>query len=192
METYEEELCRNPIISRFLEDPENKRLYTQAVNEPTSKNKQILDEAFKHFFVRVKVIHYISRLIAGYSVDFDKRIRKNEQQLLSLDALFHNGQTTLLDMLAAGDVIKDAELVQEEDGHYEELFENEVLQQAFQELKPLQREVLVYSFFYGYRNKDIAKRLAISEQRVSYNKKRGLELLKQKVAGQTKKQGGMP
>ncbi|WP_054709253.1 sigma-70 family RNA polymerase sigma factor [Bacillus sp. JCM 19041] len=169
------------IVKMFLNDEYHKELYRLAHENPTTSNKEALDETFKQFFTRVKVIQYISKLISGYSIDYDKRIRKHEQST-SIDSLFEKeGHASLLDVIQSGDVLADIEQVNDEKANIEELFENKVLATSFKHLKPEQQSVLIYSFFYGYKNKEIAKLLAISEQRVSYYKKRALHILKQQM-----------
>lgn len=169
------------IVKMFLKDEYHKELYRLAHENPTAANKEALDETFKQFFTRVKVIQYISRLISGYSVDYDKRFRKHGH-LTSIDSLFEKeGHASLLDIIQSGDVLADIEQANDEKANIDELFENRVLATSFKHLKPNQQSVLIYSFFYGYKNKEIAKLLTISEQRVSYYKKRALHILKQQL-----------
>ncbi|UTR05799.1 sigma-70 family RNA polymerase sigma factor [Alkalihalobacillus sp. LMS6] len=170
------------MIELFLKDDDHKQLFLTAQRYPTPMNRQALDDAFRHFFTRMKTVQYISKLIKGYSVDFDKRIR-NQPLVLSLD---DDGKTedstSFLQMIQAGDVLTDVEKHIDEEGSITELFTNKQMTKAFTTLKNFQQSILIYSYFYGYQNKEIALILDMSEQRISYNKKRALALLKSKIA----------
>ncbi|GAF11865.1 RNA polymerase sigma factor [Bacillus sp. JCM 19046] len=169
------------MVDLFLKEPEHKSLYDRAHAQPTNKNKQALDQAFKLFFTKIKVVQYISRLIKGYSIDFDKRTRKR-QAFLSIDSNINEEDHSTLDyFIQSADVHTDSVRVNDEQGNTDELFENKLLAKSFKQLDPVQQKVLIYSFYYGYKNKEIAKELAVSEQRISYYKNRALLLLQQSV-----------
>lgn len=169
------------IVQLFLKEPEHMRLYKRAHEEPSTENKQALDNAFKLFFTKIKVVQYISRLIKGYSIDFDKRTRKKHQSI-SIDSTNKENEHSSLDYLfQSADVHADSVKANDEKGNTDELFENLALAQSFSQLEPIQQTVLIYSFYHGYKNKEIATILAVSEQRISYYKKRALLLLQQKA-----------
>ncbi len=136
---------------------------------------------FGVFFTRIKTVQYISRLIKGYSVDFDKRVR-NQPLTVSIDEKqTDDGYSTFIGMIRAGDVLDDLEHALDEEGSTAELFADKYISQAFSQLNSMQQTILIYSYFYGYQNKEIALFLDASEQRISYNKKRALERLKSSV-----------
>ncbi|MFS0787975.1 sigma factor-like helix-turn-helix DNA-binding protein [Shouchella sp. 1P09AA] len=176
------------MIERFLKDDDHKQLFLTAQQYPTPINRQALDDAFRHFFTRMKTVQYISKLIKGYSVDFDKRIR-NQPHFFSLDDEGEaEDSTSFLQMIQAGDVLTDVENYFDEEGSIIELFTDKQMTKAFTSLKNLQQTILIYAYFYGYQNKEIALFLDMSEQRISYNKKRALTLLKQTIPN-TPKEG---
>ncbi|PFV86061.1 RNA polymerase subunit sigma-70, partial [Bacillus thuringiensis] len=59
---------KEPILQRFLENSENYSLFLKAVEHPTTENKQLVDNAFKIHFKKIKIISYISNLIYFYSI----------------------------------------------------------------------------------------------------------------------------
>ncbi|AIC95857.1 sigma-70 family RNA polymerase sigma factor [Shouchella lehensis] len=169
------------MIELFLKEREHQQLFLTAQQYPTPMNQLALDDAFRRFFTRIKTVQYISKLIKGYSVDFDKRVR-NQPLTVSIDEKqTEDGYSTFIGMIRAGDVLGDLEQALDEEGSTTELFADKHISQAFSQLNSMQQTILIYSYFYGYQNKEIALFLDASEQRISYNKKRALERLKASV-----------
>jgi len=156
----------NWLIESFLGDEKAKALYEVAENNPTPENIESVEEAFKQHAVRVKRVMYIKRLIKGYSVDFDKRVRaKIVRQSLDDDEVnYHN-------LLPCNEE-------SEKEVEPNELFADKRIQKKFQSLKDIQKQILIYKYVKNMKNKEIAHLLGYSEQRVSYNIKSALKKMK--------------
>src|SRR5699024_10518915 len=70
---------KNPLILNFLNNSENYYLVKKAILYPTKHNKEIVENAFKNHYENVVKIKYITNLIHFYSIDYDKRIRKQKE-----------------------------------------------------------------------------------------------------------------
>ncbi|KQL55949.1 MULTISPECIES: sigma-70 family RNA polymerase sigma factor [Bacillaceae] len=156
----------NALIKSFLEKKSARRLYEVAEKNPTPENIRALEEAFKQYALRVKQISYIKRLIKGYSIDFDKRIRSKvvRQSIDDEEVNYHNLLPSRVEV--------------ETEVEPNELFTDERIHRTFQSLKDIQKQLLIYKFVKNLKNKEIARLLGYSEQRVSYNIKSAIEKLK--------------
>ncbi len=76
----------NPLVKGFLKDQTNFELFKTAILVPTKENKELVEKSFSKHCQNVRKIKYIDSLIKFYSIDYDKKIRKNNSRhLLILD-----------------------------------------------------------------------------------------------------------
>lgn len=86
---------QNPIIKGFLSNEDNLTLLKKYIVDPTDVNKKKVDEAFKQHYTKVLKIKYVSNLIYYFSIDFNKKSRKeNDTVLLILDKSSENDDRT--------------------------------------------------------------------------------------------------
>ena len=69
-----------PIIQVFLQNPEHLKIFTDTLESPSTNNIGHLNETFQIFYYRAKVYKYLCSLIYFFSVDFDKRARKQRER----------------------------------------------------------------------------------------------------------------
>lgn len=176
---------REPIVQCFLKEPENYTLFLKAVEEPTSKNKQLLDKAFKLHFKRAKTISYINKLIYFYSIDFDKKISNiKNRNLLTLDKPISNDEDsnhTILELMSNDSEDITYKQFEESQNNLEEHIGHEGLYKGLDLLSEKQIKILNLYYVHQYNNKQIARILSESEQTISYNHKKALEKLKSQL-----------
>ncbi|MEI4803978.1 MULTISPECIES: sigma-70 family RNA polymerase sigma factor [unclassified Bacillus (in: firmicutes)] len=181
---YQKKL-EEPIVQQFLKDPKNHSLFIKAIEEPTSKNKQLLDEAFKLHFKKVKMLSYISKLIYFYSIDFDKKVTLNKNRnLLTLDKTItsdENNNTTMLEVMNNDLTDRTCKQFEENQIHLKEHITDELLYKALDLLTEKQLHILNLYYVHEYNNKQISRILSESEQTISYNHKKALEKLKSQL-----------
>lgn len=176
---------KEPILQRFLENSENYSLLLKAVEHPTTENKQLVDNAFKIHFKKIKIISYISNLIYFYSIDFDKKVSLNKNRyLLNLDKTITNEEdshSTLLELINNDLVDLTSKQFEENQLHLKEHITNKLLYEGLNLLTEKQLKILELYYVCEYNNKQIAKILSESEQTISYNHKKALKKLKSKL-----------
>ncbi|MBS4161414.1 hypothetical protein GWP49_30515, partial [Klebsiella pneumoniae] len=63
LKTRLSEIKQNPVMKEFLEDPDNQTTFYKAIEQPTEKNLDALDEKFKTFYRINRIIRYLSGFI---------------------------------------------------------------------------------------------------------------------------------
>jgi len=167
------------IIQSFLQQPNCLSYVKKAVCFPTNENLKKVDEAFKEFYGKVRILTYLSNMIYYNAINYDRKIKKDkDREMLILDKpLKEDGEegVTHKDVLCqtnsdlisaiAGETI--SEHVEEKD-----LFE------AIQTLTSKQQEIINYKYIFGLKNKEIAEMLGNSPQNISAIHQRALRKLK--------------
>src|SRR5699024_2929161 len=64
-------------------------------------NKEAVDKAFRSYYLKVKKIKYVSNLIYFFSIDFDKKQRKhqNNQSLILDKNITNEAETTFKELI---------------------------------------------------------------------------------------------
>ncbi|MDM5312015.1 sigma-70 family RNA polymerase sigma factor [Peribacillus frigoritolerans] len=164
-----------PIIQVFLQNPEHLKIFTETLDSPSTHNICHLNETFKIFYYRAKVYKYMCSLIYFFSVDFDKRARKQrERYRMVLDA-------TPRDTGGLIDRIGTLDVQLEKMGETNELashISDEEMIKALKKLTAKQNLVLTMIFSYGLSNKEIAAYFQESPQNISSIRKQALKKLR--------------
>ena len=168
------------IVKKYLEKPEYFSIFKEYLNEPSNLNYRRLDNSFRAYFRKIKQIAYVKNLIRGFSIDFDKKIRRHDV-VISLDAKSTNNEVSIVDITVGGDLNIDIEKQTELKGTLEDLIEDYNIVAAIKHLSKKQKTVITYTFVYQYNQKEIAKAMKISEQMVSYYKKSALNSMKESI-----------
>ena len=179
-EDYKEKI-KEPIIQKFLEDEYNYKLLTEIINNPSEQKKNELDLRFKNHYRRVKIIHYMSKLIHFYSMDFDKRYNRNRsREVLKIDNSSEptsNSSSFSFDKLTSSQSDLTVDDYERKNKKLGDLIEDEILFEALNVLSEKQIEVLELIYVKNYTNKEIALILNESNQTISYNHKAALKKL---------------
>ncbi|MGM0940282.1 MAG: sigma-70 family RNA polymerase sigma factor [Bacillota bacterium] len=166
------ESLENPIIKSFLKNRENLQLVLTAILDPTKYNMDMVDSVFQLHCVRIKKIKYISNLIYFFSIDFDKRKKREyHRNLLILDKPFPNDITT-----SPKDLIIDE---QKSDIAYGDSLldhiENEQLVMALKKLSQKQLRILEMVYLENRSLKEVAEILQLSPQNTSNHHRKALK-----------------
>ncbi|MGM9955395.1 MAG: sigma-70 family RNA polymerase sigma factor [Peribacillus sp.] len=163
-----------PIIQVFLQNPEHLKIFTDTLESPSTNNLCHLNETFQIFYYRAKVYKYLCSLIYFFSVDYDKRARKQrERYRMDLDMTSDSGG--IIDRIGNVDVQLEK---MGETGDLSSHISDEQLVNALQKLTPKQNRVLTMVYSYGLTNKEIAAYFKESPQNISSIRKQGLEKLR--------------
>ncbi|GAA0504480.1 hypothetical protein GCM10008986_35030 [Salinibacillus aidingensis] len=71
-----QKVLEEPIMKAFLEEPDNVKLLNNVIEFPTELNCNELDEAFRYYYQKARMMKYLITLIRIYSIDYDKKHRK--------------------------------------------------------------------------------------------------------------------
>lgn len=163
-----------PIIQVFLQNPDHLKIFTDTLESPSSNNICHLNETFQIFYYRAKVYKYLCSLIYFFSVDYDKRARKQrERYRMDFDLTSDSGG--IIDRIGNLDIQLEK---MGETGDLSSHIGDEELVKALQKLTPKQNRVLTMVYSYGLTNKEIAAYFHESPQNISSIRKQGLKKLR--------------
>ncbi|GAC41996.1 hypothetical protein [Paenibacillus popilliae] len=80
------------------------------LDDPSPSNGQVLDEAFQEFYLELRFTTYILSLIRYAAIDFDKKVRKNNDR----NALLLDGDVPLT-FASASDLLSEVKFTRLED-----------------------------------------------------------------------------
>ncbi|WP_110928669.1 sigma-70 family RNA polymerase sigma factor [Bacillus massiliglaciei] len=164
-----------PIIQLFLHDEERLDIFTKALEQPTASNIQELNESFQVFYYRARIYKYLCSLIYYFSIDFDKRLRKQRERFpIILDQTF-DGNLSISERI--GYIDPQLEKIGET-ATLSSLVSDEGLLHAIRKLTDKQEKILTLSFFFGFSNKDIAAYYGETPQNISSIRKQALKKLR--------------
>lgn len=163
-----------PIIQVFLQNPDHLKIFTDTLESPSSNNICHLNETFQIFYYRAKVYKYLCSLIYFFSVDYDKRARKQrERYRMDFDLTSDSGG--IIDRIGNLDIQLEK---MGETGDLSSHIGDEELVKALQKLTPKQNRILTMVYSYGLTNKEIAAYFHESPQNISSIRKQGLKKLR--------------
>ncbi|AKG04104.1 hypothetical protein AAV35_004435 [Salimicrobium jeotgali] len=166
---------QQPIVRAFLQEERHLNLLQKHL-QGDHQASILLDEKFRHYFYRAKIVSYLSNLIHYFSIDYDKRKNVDAQRFpLILNKPLDNnqeGDNQQLSEVLGGEEVPYDELVEE---NLEDVFTNPTLSKAVRKLTRKQKHVLSLFFIHELNNKEIAAYLGDSEQNVSNLKTRALQ-----------------
>ncbi|MEI3612434.1 sigma-70 family RNA polymerase sigma factor [Pseudogracilibacillus sp. SO30301A] len=175
-------LLQNEVIKSFLKQAKNEQLLAQVLMDPSKENINELDKEFKAYYLKIKVIKYISSLIHFYTIDFDKKNNQRSRRfMLMLDAPKQRNDddntTNLID-------VQPSKYTTESDYFdsmqtFQELIENAKLYNAYKELTSKQKKVLDLIYIQGYNTKEVARLYKETPQNISNIHKRALKKIKE-------------
>ncbi|WP_430742802.1 sigma-70 family RNA polymerase sigma factor [Bacillus atrophaeus] len=174
------QFLNEPIVKKFLLNSTNKKIFKEATKHPTLQNQQLLDQRFKKFYKKARILKYLTTMIKISSIDFDKRNRKmNQRFLLTLDAPIKQDEETTASRI---DTIPDENEVDPLTKcciNLDECITDPQLHQAYTNLNEKQKKILNLMYIEGLTLQDIATFLGDSRQNVFNIYKRSLNKLKQ-------------
>lgn len=181
-----------PVMKGFLTVFENKKLLLEVINNPSEENNQLLEEKFKNFYKKTVIIKYINSLIRIYSIDFDKRVRRNKKRyLLLLDKPvqndFEDSFTSMIDVIQTSSDDETYHLVAEKDLDFKSIIEDVNLYKALNQLTKKQYRVLELIYLKKLNNKQVANLFGESPQNISNIHNKALKRLRNLLVRDIKK-----
>ncbi|PDY77412.1 sigma-70 family RNA polymerase sigma factor [Bacillus cereus] len=173
---YSKDKLEQPIIKSFLALEENRGLLNKFRANPSGETQKRLDDAFKSFFKRVRKIKYFNNLIHFLSIDFDKKVRKNNERLsLTLDKPMIDETTTTIkdnfpDPTAYLNFVSNPSLLDD--------IENNKLYQSLENLTEKQLQIIELLYAKNLTNNEAAYYLNTSPQNVTNIHKKALNKLR--------------
>lgn len=180
LEKYKTKL-KNPLIIGFLSKEENYELFKKATLDPSKENIDLIEKSFHEHCYNIKMIKYVDSLIRNYSVDYDKKIRKNNNRYpLIIDSqtstnrldswiLYENEYTTVQDDLSSGGK------------NLKNHISNTKLLHALEGLTNKQFLILELIYIEELNLKEIASRLNTTPQNISNIHRKAINNLRKKI-----------
>ncbi|RFA31828.1 hypothetical protein CAI16_19740 [Virgibacillus dokdonensis] len=183
-------IYKNKLLKNFLSIDSNYKLLEKSILYPNDKYTDELDQAFKKYYLRLKKIKYISKLIYFYSIDFDKKVKKSHEYFpLILDQNIENDESTNITFV---DLIKSTE--NSPNNHVygsslKDYIENKKLYTALDKLTNKQLLILESIYLYNQSLKEIANDQYTTIQNISKQHKKALKKLKDSILIEEKRKG---
>ncbi|KQL50562.1 hypothetical protein AN964_23205 [Heyndrickxia shackletonii] len=166
--TTNKEILENPIIKGFFSMEEHAHLLQNSEKEP-DYNISLLNERFKNYYTNVKRINYMSKLIRGIAIDYDKKSRKYSNRFILTDS-FNNDEPSMEHTdLSLSD-------------NLDSLITNRNLLKAIKSLTPKQINILEMYFIHSKNNLEIAEYYNTTPQNVSQIRKKTIKKLQNSIS----------
>ncbi|QTN01129.1 sigma-70 family RNA polymerase sigma factor [Sediminibacillus dalangtanensis] len=185
-----QEFVNQPIVQSFLAEKKNKNLLVEALSKKSEESYYELDQAFRIFYQKARLMKYLSSLVYYNSINFDKKIRKQKERQLPIlnqpvKGDSENSNDELIDILA-GDLTNLEEKVLENSNNLEDHIQNEDLYHAILSLSANQKEVLEYVYLHRLKNKEIALIKRTTPQNISQIHNQAIQKIKKQMNGRRK------
>src|SRR5699024_12504206 len=74
----------NHVVKRYLEEQSHYQLFMTAICFPTEENWEKLDQSFRQFYIEIRFIHYIAKVLWRYAKDFRVKYQRDEARYLCM------------------------------------------------------------------------------------------------------------
>lgn len=179
-------ILRNPIIRKFLEDPEHLRLLCMYLFQSEPVHRQNLEEAFRRFYFEIRFVRYLTLMMRYRALDFHRgRTRWSSRMLLIYDR-----RAADLNSESWGEYLASKYAVQDElpdpktctsPADFIQSLNNESLLSAFGRLTERQQLVTTLSFSVQLSDGEISRILGISQQAVNKTKIRSIYKMRSEI-----------
>ncbi|MEB3100200.1 sigma-70 family RNA polymerase sigma factor [Ferviditalea candida] len=187
-----ERILRDPIIRRFLEDPEHVRLLCLYLFQSEPFHRQKLEEAFRRFYFEIRFVRYLTLMMRYRALDFHRiRTRWTSRMPLIYDRppADRNSESWgeyLASKYAAQNEPTDPQTCNSPADFIQSL-NNESLLSAFGRLTERQQLVTTLSFAAQLSDGEISRILGISQQAVNKTKIRSIHKMRREIQGKKQK-----
>ncbi|MEC2074441.1 sigma factor-like helix-turn-helix DNA-binding protein [Alkalihalophilus marmarensis] len=170
---------KNPLIVSFLSTDTHYELVQEVLENPTEFNKKKLDTVFKDYYIRVRLISYMTKIIHFEAKNFDKKIRIEKRNLMTTSVrTYHDDQLTETLIYNLPYYERAFETGVFDNDGIEALLLDEKLYKGFCGLSSKQQNIIYMSYVKNLKDIEIAKNLNVSQQSVSKMKKIALNKLR--------------
>lgn len=165
-------LSEDRLLMSFYADPANIDLYNRKHFD--KRASCALDERFKHFHLKARMVSYTDKLARYYSKEFDKQKRFQRNQLQLDTPNDQNEDQTAINFVSSNASEPDDAVTLT----IPDILPTEKLQKAYKELSDEKKNILSYHVLDQLNNKEIAKRMNCSPQNISKLKIKTLKELR--------------
>ncbi|KMM36593.1 sigma-70 family RNA polymerase sigma factor [Guptibacillus hwajinpoensis] len=167
-----EELKENLLFKSFVQEDVHWTSFREAFTNPNPKSLANLNKQFHMYYVEIRFIAYLTKLIRYTAINFDRKRRLEHLRYpLTLDQPVGESGSTWIDLV-------EGRTNSEINHCFEDQLVSRSLYSAYKRLTGKQKEVLELSYRLGASDTEIAQSRGISQQAVSRRRKRALEKLK--------------
>lgn len=160
------EKIKNPLLRNFLKQQDNLKVYEAYLERNSAELKEILNQRFKKFYYKIRIISYFSKLIDFESINFDKKNRERNQKFnLILDKPSESGDTLV-------------EQIEDQTIRENNKIEDIIPLTALKSLTNRQKLVLELWFYANLNDTEIGNLLGVSQQSISKTKQTALQKLR--------------
>ncbi|WP_156330904.1 sigma factor-like helix-turn-helix DNA-binding protein [Salimicrobium jeotgali] len=160
-----------------MNEGNNKELFREATNENNFEASNCLDQRFREFYLRVRLIHYADKLARLYVKSYGEKKRKHYAEL-TLDTSVQNGsegETSIKDLYPH----PQPPLVEETARSIEDILPTKKMIQIYQSFSK-QKQIILHLWVYVQLSiREIAEVLSCSPQNVSKLKAKALSQLRE-------------
>lgn len=170
----EETQFKNPLLKAFLSEAEHLKLYKQYCRTPNDCIKEMINDRFVCFYIRIRAVAYFSKIIYFTSRHFDMERRKHDYKyILSLDSTDGNQSTTTLKELIVDESATKSfhQHLEQEIGQH---IQNPTLYKAILTLNKRQKQILYLAYIINISDTEISKQLNVTQQAISKSKNNAL------------------
>ncbi|MBN8208683.1 sigma-70 family RNA polymerase sigma factor [Bacillus sp. NTK071] len=167
-----EELKENLLFKSFVQEDVHWTSFREALLDPSQKALMNLNTLFHMYYVEIRFIAYLTKLIRYTAINFDRKRRLEHLRYpLTLDQPVGESGSTWIELVSSEDI--------QEGARFEEQLTSRSLYSAYKRLTGKQKEVLELSYRLETSDTEIAEARGISQQAVSRRRKRALEKLRE-------------
>ena len=164
------ELMKNPLFQSFIQDEEHWRCYIEVSEKRQHETLQRLNKLFYMYYVEIRFIAYLTKLIHYTAINFDRKRRLERMRYpLTLDQPISESGDSWVDLV---------EGAKSEHREIEQQLLSFPLFRAYKRLTEKQKEVLELFYSKGASDTEIAQASGVSQQAVSRRRKRALKKLR--------------
>lgn len=178
IQRYKRELSHR-IIKNFLSEKEHYQLFEEFVYFPTNENMEKLNEAFRKFYIAVRLTYYLSKLLSHTSRDYYQRQKKRRHHCLLIfdqSASKNDSSDTIGELIASNEKDTMDKAIDKQNDLLEHI-EDPALYYALSHLNERQLTILKLSLLNRFTNKQIGSILGISQQAVSKSHRQAIKKL---------------
>lgn len=174
------DILKNPVIQGFFENQENVVMLASHIINPTTEVSISLEEAFKHYFFKVRFTKYLCSLIRFCDIDYHrKRTRDDQRNPLIFDSPLDEGDATVGEFLySISTAIEEEEPTTADPNAFQQSLNNELLFFAFNRLTDKQKLIITLAYSTCIFDKEIAGLLHISQQAITKSRQTALRKMK--------------
>lgn len=175
---YKKELSHH-IVKSFLSEKEHYQLFKEFVCSPTPENIQKLNQAFRKFYIAVRLTYYLSKLLSHTSRDYYQKQKKRQYYCLLIfdHPVRKNDSSEPIGELIESNEKNIVEETVDKQNDLLEHIEDPALYYALSQLSERQLTILKLSLLNHFTNRQIGNILGISQQAVSKSYRKAIKKL---------------